>query len=83
VVAPTQIGGVNSFNLEIAHERVKSLVDTSFRLLDMVGGAYKGVVVALGGDMLSGDIHEELSETNAAPMMPVFLDLYEKTIWML
>lgn len=82
-VDENQLGGVNSYNLDIAHERTKALVETSIRLLDMVEGKYPGIVVALGGDMLSGDIHEELSETNEAPMMPVFLDLYEKSIWML
>lgn len=78
-----QIGEVNTYNLDVAHERVKALVETTCKLLDMVEGQYPGIVVALGGDMLSGDIHEELSETNEAPMMPVFLDLYEKCIWMI
>jgi hypothetical protein len=77
VVDPKQIGNVNAYDMDIARERLKAVVDTSCRLLDMVDGEYPGVVVALGGDMLSGDIHEELSETNAAPMMPVFLDLLE------
>lgn len=78
-----QIGEVNTYNLDVAHERIKALVETTCKLLDMVEGQYPGIVVALGGDMLSGDIHEELSETNEAPMMPVFLDLYEKCIWMI
>ena len=81
VVDPNQIGGMNSFNLEIAHQRLRNLVDTTNKLLDRIDCDYPGIVVALGGDMLSGDIHEELSETNEAPMMPVFLDLYEKLIW--
>jgi hypothetical protein len=80
VVDPNQIGGVNSYDLEIASERLKSVVNTSCSLLDMVDGRYPGIVVALGGDLLSGDIHEELSETNAAPMMPVLLNLLENLI---
>lgn len=80
VVDPNQIGGCNSYDLDIARTRLKSVVDTSCRLLDMIDGEYPGIVVALGGDMVSGDIHEELSETNAMPMMPVLLDLYENLI---
>ena len=80
VVDPKQIGNTNAYDLDIAKERLKSVVDTSCRLLDMVDGSYPGIVVALGGDMLSGDIHEELSESNAMPMMPVLLDLYENMI---
>lgn len=83
VVDKNQIGGVNTYDLDVAHERVKALVETTCKLLNMVDGQYPGIVVAVGGDMLSGDIHSELSETNEAPMMPVFLDLYEKCIWML
>jgi hypothetical protein len=33
-------------------------------------------VLAIGGDMFSGDIHEELSRTNEMPVMPLVLDLY-------
>lgn len=83
VVDPNQIGGVNEFNLEIAQKRLQNVVETTINLLDMIDGEYPGIVVALGGDMLSGDIHEELSESNEMPMMPVFLDLYEKMVWTL
>lgn len=80
VVDSDQIGNINSYDLLIAKERLKAVVDTSCNLLDMIDGTYPGIVLALGGDLLSGDIHEELSETNEAPMMPVFLDLYENLI---
>jgi predicted phosphodiesterase len=81
VVEPSQVGGVNSYNLQIAHERMKALVETTINLLDIVNGDYPGIVVALGGDMLSGSIHDELTETNEQPIMPTFVDLYEKLIW--
>ena len=83
VVDKNQIGGVNTYDLDIAHERVKALVETTCKLLDMVGGDYPGIVVAQAGDAFSGSIHDELTETNELPMMPVFLDLYETSIWML
>lgn len=78
VVLPEQIGGVNAFNLEIAHVRARRLVERTVYLLrsHVVQPKYDGIVVCLGGDMLSGDIHEELTETNDAPMMPCLLDLF-------
>ena len=83
VVDKNQIGGINEYNLEIAQERLRHTVSTAINLLEMIDGKYPGIVVALGGDMLSGDIHEELSESNEKPMMPVFLDLYENMIWVI
>jgi hypothetical protein len=41
----------------------------------MVNPKYPGIVFALGGVMVSGNIHEELSETNELPIMPVVLEL--------
>lgn len=79
VVNPDEIGGVNEYNLEIAQQRLHRLVDTTIDLLTnhMVNPQYPGIVFALGGDMVSGDIHEELSETNEEPIMPVVLDLID------
>ncbi|KWA84094.1 hypothetical protein WL29_22270 [Burkholderia ubonensis] len=79
VVKPSEIGGVNEYNLAIARERLTRLIDTTIDLLTnhMVNPQYPGIVFALGGDMVSGNIHEELSETNDAPIMPVVLDLVD------
>lgn len=61
-----QVAGINSFSEEIAHERVANLVDRSISLLRNHGGRVDGdgIHVCLGGDMVSGLIHEELVETN-------------------
>ncbi|WP_157639886.1 helix-turn-helix domain-containing protein [Burkholderia ubonensis] len=79
VVKPSEIGGVNEYNLEIARARLHRLVETTIDLLTnhMVNPQYPGIVFALGGDMVSGNIHEELSETNDMPIMPVVLDLVD------
>jgi hypothetical protein len=37
---------------------------------------YPGIVVPLGGDMISGNIHDELTATNELNSMPAVLDLY-------
>jgi hypothetical protein len=68
VVRKEEIGGVNEFNAEIAAARITTLVDTTIDLAyNNMGRAekeYPGIVIMLGGDMLSGDIHEELFATN-------------------
>ena len=68
VVRPEEVGGLNEFNAEIATKRITKLVDTTIDLCRNHMGrgdtSYPGIVVCLGGDMLSGDIHEELFATN-------------------
>jgi hypothetical protein len=67
-VRPEEVGGMNTFNAEVAAERITLLVDTiidlSFNHMGTADKDYPGIVVCLGGDMLSGDIHEELFATN-------------------
>lgn len=79
VVHPGEINGVNQYNLRIARERLKYTVETAISLLRILDSEmrYPGIVVPLGGDGISGDIHEELKETNELPTMPTVLDLFE------
>jgi hypothetical protein len=83
VVFPDQVNGVNEFNLEVAHARARRLVERTIRLLKnhVVNPEYPGIVVNLGGDMLSGDIHEELKESNDVPLLPALLDLFGVLCW--
>ena len=83
VVFPEQIGEVNKFNPRIAHERVQSLVSGALDLLfnHTVKPDYPGLVMPLGGDMFSGDIHEELAESNEQSTMESVMDLYGVLIW--
>lgn len=78
VVSPTQINGVNEYNMAIAHERMRSTVESTVHLLRILSPEleYPGIVCALGGDMLSGNIHEELTATNEMNTMPTLLDLF-------
>ena len=62
-----ETGGLNEFNRGIAEERVCRLVERTLNILNNYGGAvpdYPGLWVLLGGDMVSGLIHDELIETN-------------------
>lgn len=85
VVDPTQVNGVNAYNLAIARKRAKTLVERTIDLCmnHMTGAEYPGIVVCLGGDMISGDIHEELAETNEMPSMPTLIDLVGVLQWAL
>lgn len=76
-VDPNQIGGVNKFDMEIAHSRAQRLVERAIELCfnHLATPRYPGIVFALGGDMVSGSIHEELEITNQKPIMPVVVDL--------
>lgn len=68
VVNPEEIGGVNKFNRKIAADRFTRLVNTTIDLaFNHMGRSkitYPGIVICLGGDMIGGDIHEELLATN-------------------
>lgn len=83
VVNGDQIGGVNSYDLSTARERAEKLINNAVGLLKnhMVNPDYPGIVFALGGDMFSGDIHEELSRTNEMPVMPLVLDIWGVLTW--
>ena len=78
-VRPAEIGGVNEYNTAIAVQRAQTFIDVGIELLTdhMTKATYDGVVLALGGDMLSGDIHDELSQTNEIESMPALLQLTE------
>lgn len=85
-VSLAETGGVNEFNNAICKERVKRLVEGTIRMAK--GFAFRdgsapppGIVVALGGDMISGDIHEELAETNEGTPQQGVNDVLDMLIW--
>jgi hypothetical protein len=78
VVLPEEVGHVNSYNMAIAQRRLHTVVNKTKSLLrDHVVGDYPGIVVNLGGDMVSGVIHDELERTNDGTIMEQALNLYE------
>lgn len=68
VIDPDEVGNVNEYNHKIAKARLKRLTDTTIDLCQNHMGRsnvnYPGMVMCLGGDLIGGDIHEELSWTN-------------------
>jgi len=78
-VNPAQIGGVNEYDRAIATRRLHHTFQTAINLCTqhIAKAKYEGFVCALGGDMLSGNIHDELAETNEAPILDSALTLTE------
>jgi len=83
VIDPSQIGGVNQYNMTIAKRRARTLIERAMDLLTnhMVNPKYPGIVFALAGDMVSGNIHEELVATNEMEIMPVVIELFGVLTW--
>ena len=61
-VDSAQVHGCNEFNAAIADRRVKSVIDRVLHLAfhHVKTPEYPGIVVVLGGDFVSGWLHEEL-----------------------
>ena len=78
-VSGKEMGGLNAYDLAIARKRLDTVVSKAISLLrgSIQGEKYPGFVLVLGGDFLTGDIHEELRETNEGTTLQALLDLYE------
>jgi len=81
-VDSAQINFVNAYSRKIANERIKNTFISSIRILTqfVAKPKYHGAVIALGGDLLSGNIHEELAQTNEAPILSSILELTQLLI---
>lgn len=79
VVDPDQVFGENEYNIRIAEQRLRKTIDRVITILkhNLSESNYPGIVVNLAGDLISGDIHDELTTTNEKPVMPTFLNLYD------
>jgi len=67
VVRPEEIGGVNEYNPSVFKTRIRRMFAASIEILPRWAAdcRLEGVVLALNGDLISGDIHDELRRTNA------------------
>lgn len=82
VVDPAQINHVNAYNREIATRRLKVFFTAGAELWlsHLARPKYDYIVVPFAGDMLSGNIHEELRETNEAPIALSVMSLIDVLI---
>lgn len=71
VVLPSEMDGLNAYNRKIATQRLELWTQNVIHMTQnyLSGVTYDGIVVFLGGDIFSGDIHEELAETNEDSML--------------
>jgi hypothetical protein len=85
VVQRHEVNGVNEFNLDIADARIRRLVNCTIDLCfsHMTNPEYPGIVVALLGDILSGELHPEHAETNELDISPQILWSRDRIIWAL
>jgi hypothetical protein len=66
VIAPDEIHGINAFNSDICRQRMRRYILAACN----IGSRWasdtdcQGAYLGLGGDLISGDIHEELRMTN-------------------
>lgn len=81
-VDPDQVGGQNAFNRKIAKQRVKTLGSTIVNLCfeHAAFPNYPGIVLCLGGDMITGAIHDDLRETNDGPVTLSVMEVQENII---
>ena len=83
MVNPDEVNGLNKYDRSIAKARLKSTIESTIDLCTnhMVNPKYPGIVLCLGGDMISGHIHEELTETNDGTNIEHVLELFDHLTW--
>ncbi|KKQ94739.1 MAG: hypothetical protein UT21_C0012G0001 [Candidatus Woesebacteria bacterium GW2011_GWA1_39_11b] len=77
VISPSQVFDVNTYNLEIAKNRAMEIIDKTIDLSfnHIANAKYPGIVVAILGDQISGNIHDELRITAEKEVLPTILEL--------
>lgn len=90
-----EVGGYNSYNTKIAEMRLKHTARSSIKMFKkyIAGVKYDGLCIPFAGDILTGEIHEELIKTNSetvtetivmwvpklAAMLQLFVDEFRDT----
>lgn len=79
-VNPSEIGGRNAYDRRIAELRLERFFAQVVRLSRdyLTGMHFDGVVLMLAGDLISGEIHDELRETNEATTLDTVLHWSER-----
>src|SRR6266540_1902738 len=85
VVDPKRVRGKNVYNKEVQRERVRTLVKGVLDLCfhHMTNPKYPGIVVPVNGDMVSGNIHDELIVTNWGDIRDVLKEAAELIAYVL
>lgn len=78
VIRPEQINYPNAYNRQIAVKRLRAAAERTIVLSrDYITGlTFDGLILWLGGDLVSGNIHDELSRTNDGQHMLDTIDFW-------
>lgn len=70
IVRPQEVDNINKYDRAIAEMRLRRAFEKTVHLTrDYLSGVtYDGCVLFLGGDIFSGNIHEELKQTNTSTL---------------
>ena len=79
VVTKSNVNNLNEYDRKIGRKRVEFTINSAIDLCTnhMVNPKYPGIVVPLGGDMISGSIHDELVETNDGTSIEHVIELVD------
>lgn len=75
-----EMEGLNSYDSEIFKIRNRRMIERALAILDARKETYPCFVYLFGGDSISGDIHEELSQTNDLTSHASVVTVAEETI---
>jgi hypothetical protein len=80
VVRPEEIDGMNAFNADIFAERYDRMILKTIQWADAIRDGWnatypEGIIYLRGGDAISGEIHQELSDTNDFGAVPAVKEL--------
>lgn len=74
VVEANAVNGCNSYSIDTARKRLDRVVNSSLDILFRQNEGYEAGVLALGGDIVSGSIHEDLVVTNEKSTAEIVAD---------
>lgn len=83
VIDLEEMGGINAYNRHIAEARYRRLIESAIKccLPPNAAAAPPVFYYCMGGDSLSGSIHEELAETNDLSSIPAVMDYCRNISW--
>lgn len=79
-VKPSTVNGVNSYNLNIADKRIDKFFQNSLKLINICKRdvKIKTIVLALLGDFISGNIHDENLETGQLQPIDAIIEVQKR-----
>jgi hypothetical protein len=78
VVDEDEMDGINSYNMDIFRNRYQLMIEKTIEISrkHMGPATYPGVLYLRGGDAISGNIHEEIRESNELSAVPALRECF-------